>query len=283
MTVASSIRQETLLMRPQCAKQLCFLVGAPRSGTTWLQRLLQMHPKICGGAESSFFNFFARGLTEATKLARPGKVQTGPLVYIDEAAYEDMFRDMWSRVFQNLYETNPDAEVHLEKTPYHSFCLNEIIRLFPDAKIVVLLRDSRAVTSSLVHAGNGWGSYWAPKRYKDAAVMWYQYMRAIKKWRAQNPEHPCLVLRYEDAISDPADAVRQMLAFLELDHDDHTIARMMDAYREKDAKASDPAGFKRNRGATGWKKDMSLRAKLVTWRYTRKMMRELGYTCRPLG
>src|SRR5947208_10995760 len=33
-----------------------FIVGAQRSGTTWLQRLLASHPAIAGGQESHLFS-----------------------------------------------------------------------------------------------------------------------------------------------------------------------------------------------------------------------------------
>ena len=39
-----------VLLRP------LFIVGAPRSGTTWVQRLLTAHPRIVGGTESHLFN-----------------------------------------------------------------------------------------------------------------------------------------------------------------------------------------------------------------------------------
>src|SRR5277367_1815524 len=35
-----------------------FVVGAPRSGTTWVQRILLAHPQICGGQESHFLAAF---------------------------------------------------------------------------------------------------------------------------------------------------------------------------------------------------------------------------------
>src|SRR5687768_17973655 len=35
-----------------------FVIGSPRSGTTWVQRLLVAHPAVCGGQESHFFAAF---------------------------------------------------------------------------------------------------------------------------------------------------------------------------------------------------------------------------------
>ena len=41
-----------------------FVVGAQRSGTTWLQRLLLEDPRCCGGQEAHFFATFGRVLHE---------------------------------------------------------------------------------------------------------------------------------------------------------------------------------------------------------------------------
>ena len=35
-----------------------FIVGAQRSGTTWVQRLLCSHPRIVGGQESHLFSAY---------------------------------------------------------------------------------------------------------------------------------------------------------------------------------------------------------------------------------
>jgi hypothetical protein len=271
--------------RMQPRKELCFLVGAPRSGTTWLQRLLQTHPKICGDEESAFFAIFGRPLRAATDIFEESRAGggRGPLTYMDIGAYEDLFRMIWNEVFANLYRANPDCKIHLEKTPEHIMALNEIVRLFPNSRIIALLRDSRAVASSLVHAGHSWGEYWAPKSYREAATLWYVYMKVFQKWRLAHPEKPCLVLRYEDLTRDPKKELCRALQFLKLEHDNSVIEYMLERHEHDASKRNDLPGFARKRGADGWRKDMSLYAKIVTWRYTRKMMRELGYECRPFA
>src|SRR5439155_20968488 len=52
-TPVPSTDSEQILLRP------VFIIGAPRSGTTWVQRLMLSHPAIRGGQESNFFMAFA--------------------------------------------------------------------------------------------------------------------------------------------------------------------------------------------------------------------------------
>src|ERR1700679_327913 len=50
-------------------KQLFFVGGAPRSGTTWLQQMLDAHPEICCRGEGLFHKHLAESL-EATMAIR---------------------------------------------------------------------------------------------------------------------------------------------------------------------------------------------------------------------
>lgn len=260
-------------------KKVCFLVGAPRSGTTWVQRLLQLHPEVCGGEESHFFRLFGPLMPAADDMVKSKKRKIGPLIYTDKIIYENSIRSVWNTIFENLYKTFPESKVHLEKTPDHLLHLNEVLRIFPDAPIIIVLRDSRAVTSSLVKAAKGWGSNWAPKSYKNAAIRWYIYMRAFTEWEKTHPNHPHLVIRYEDALLEPAETIKSILEFLKLNADNQIVQKMLDQYELENATSKDPQGFARFRGSKGWSKDMSLYGKIITWRYTRKMMKEIGYKC----
>ena len=271
-------------MMIESGKNLCFLLGAPRSGTTWIQRLLQSHPSICGGEESHFFNLFGGPMTGAQKMHDPNYTRrVGPLCYVSQDAFDDILRKVWNDLFETLYSENPDATLHLEKTPFHALNLDQIKQIFPDAKIIFLVRDSRAVASSLVNASRGWGDYWAPDNYHDAAIEWYRHVRAVRNWHDQNPDHPFLQVRYEDALQNTHGVLEQILGFLLPNSADLLVDATLDAFHSNDPKKQDPIGFSRKRGTEGWKTDMSLRGKLVTWRYTRKLMREVGYDISPFN
>lgn len=260
---------------------LCFLVGAPRSGTTWVQRLLQSHPAICGGEESHFFTFFSHALNEADRMAANEQRRIGPLAFCSRARFEDGMRQLWDTIFEDLYADHPNALVHLEKTPFHALCLPDVVRLFPEARIIYLARDSRAVAASLVHAGRSWGSYWAPSDFRGAAREWYRHAAAATRFRDAHPDHPFLTIRYEDALEDTPAVLGRMLDFLLPEGTDPQLAATLERFEAGQAARSDPGGFARIRGREGWREDMPLWAKLTTWRRTRHMMKELGYDITP--
>ncbi|MEP4805692.1 MAG: sulfotransferase [Hyphomicrobiales bacterium] len=263
-------------------KDICFVVGAPRSGTTWLQRLLQIHPEICGGEESHFFTLFAHPLSHADEMYYKER-RIGPLIYIAREDFEGAIANLWDDIFQELYKENPDSRVHLEKTPFHALCLNEISRVFPEAKVIFLARDSRAVASSLVHAGRSWGARWAPTSYKDAAAIWLQHVKAVQKWREQHKSAQFLFIRYEDLVDNTSQVLGEVLDFLLPQSAVLSVDELIKKYESSVQTTKDPSGFTRLRGIKGWQKDMPLYAKWVIWRNTRRKMRELGYEFKFFG
>jgi hypothetical protein len=238
---------------PHEEKTICFLVGAPRSGTTWVQRLLQSHPRICGGEESHFFTIFGSPIETADKMYdRTNTVRkVGPLCYISKPEFEDIMKDVWYGIFSNLYRENPESVIHLEKTPFHALCLDQIHRIFPSAKVIFLSRDSRAVTASLVHAGQTWGSNWAPNTYRDAAIEWYRHVKSVIDWRHRNPSLPFLQVRYEDALADTEGELSRILRFLFPEAVDLQIKGTLEAFESENKTKRDPQGFSRMRGAEG--------------------------------
>lgn len=263
-------------------KDICFLIGAPRSGTTWLQRMLQAHPAICGGEESHFFRLFTPALRDAEIWQQEGRRDLGPLAYIDREAYEAGFRDMWMRIFGPLYAENPGALVHLEKTPEHALCIPEVVRIFPRARFVLLVRDSRAVSASLMAASKGWGRDWAPRTAREAAATWRRYTRVALNWHGRNPDHPFLIVRYEDLLERTEEQLERILTFVLPENMPPETNMALARYEAGKAEKGDVSGFARVRGARGWKTDLSFWQKLVIWKETWRLMRILGYEIRPL-
>lgn len=259
--------------------EICFLIGAPRSGTTWLQRLLQSHSAICGGEESHFFTLFDHPMRAADEMASMESRKVGPLAYVSRQRFDDAFRGLWDDIFSDLYSQVPNPLVHLEKTPFHSLCVPQIKRLFPEAKFIFLTRDSRAVSASLVHAGRSWGKDWAPSDVKTAALEWRRHSKCVTDWMAEHPETALISVQYEEARNELRGVLERLLEFLlpegvDLDVEG-TIARF------NASQSVDPEGFTRMRGSDGWKSDLSTWEKVVVWFYTRKTMQELGYDTSP--
>ncbi len=137
-----------------------FIVGASRSGTTWLQRLLDSHPQILCKGEGMFFGremkghenakslYAALSNSEELRIWHKRKVWT-------RGGFEDflpeMVRVMADHLFARELRKKPGAEVVGDKTPHYATSLEEISNIYPGAVILHIVRDGRDVAVSNLH------------------------------------------------------------------------------------------------------------------------------------
>jgi Sulfotransferase family len=81
--------------------------------------------------------------------------------------------------------------------------------IFPDAHIVVLVRDGPATVES-GHKSFGWP-------YEEAMLAWRRSVRRTLHFLAGADHRRCRLLRFEDLVADPAGEIARVIDFLELD------------------------------------------------------------------
>ncbi len=209
--------------------QLVFLLGMPRSGTTWLQRLLGAHPDIGTAQESHLFNHFLGSQLQAWDHLlgfEDGRGGIGLPAYQREAEFLDMLHRQVREVLAKAPEYGK-GRYFLEKTPDHVRHLLDIQRVVPDARIVLILRRPADVVESMLSAGAGWGRHWAPGSILRA-VRLYRYFsgKAAADLALADPRR-LHVVHYEELKRSPAWVLEALLGFLELDADPATLERMI--------------------------------------------------------
>lgn len=117
----------------QSTQQMAFIVGAPRCGTTTLSSLLRQHPEVCFSSvkEPHFFPRF--------DLAAMSDAELKSLVE----------RDYLERFFAAC---TPDQKVLAEGSVSYLYApeaMRGILRLWPDAKFIIALRDPLSMIPSL--------------------------------------------------------------------------------------------------------------------------------------
>ncbi|MFM7260537.1 MAG: sulfotransferase family protein, partial [bacterium] len=127
------------------------VVGAPRSGTTWLIRTLLQDRRLVGGQESHFLKTFGaslRAFDEQRGRPRP----TGLACYWRRAELVDELQRLWRKTFEPMVALRPEARLLVEKTPDHALWLDVAREVVPGARVLHIVRDSRAVVASLLAA-----------------------------------------------------------------------------------------------------------------------------------
>ncbi len=208
--------------------QLLFLVGPPRSGTTWLQSLLGNHPDIGTAQESHLFNHFLGPMVESWDHMlsfQDGRGGIGLPAYQTEVEFLTMLEGVVHSVLSRADEYHR-YPIFLEKTPDHIRNMDHISRILPDAKIIYMIRSPADVIESMLSASASWGSNWAPGNIIKA-IRQYSYFvsKGTRDYALANPE-TILLIRYEDLKKETETVLRQVLDFVGLDSSDavrHTM------------------------------------------------------------
>ncbi len=128
-----------------CPPPLAFLGGAPRSGTTLIEQILGAHPEILVFDEPQSF------AQELLKVLHPPPPARGltlkALNALDPAGRAQLIGRYFKSLLRETKE-EPGARLLLDKNPSVTASLHVWLRLFPQSKIVIALRDPRDIVVS---------------------------------------------------------------------------------------------------------------------------------------
>jgi hypothetical protein len=267
-----------------------FIVGNDRSGTTMLRLILDRGPDAAVPPESMFLTDFAAafdagGPRDGRAAARlMHEVWEHPKVRLwdlpprppdvpRELSGQDAYRFIAAAPFE-AYAARHGKRRWGDKTPHYVHHVDHLLRLWPRARFVVLVRDGRDVALSLRRMPFGPNNAWA------AAQWWARGIRAGT--RAQR-EHPgaVLTMRYEDLAQRPQDEVRRLCAFLELSYADDMLAldQVDPALIVPDQAAWFPTLFNgiNTSAVERWRREMSRRDQRVFAALAGAELEQLGY------
>ena len=210
-----------------------FIVGNDRSGTTMLRLILDRGADAAIPPESMFLTDFADALAAgeprdaagaAELMRRVGEhpkvrlweLGSQPPAVPDGLRGEDAFRFIAAAPFE-AYAARHGKPRWGDKTPHYVHHVDKLLRLWPEARFVVLVRDGRDVALSLRRMPFGPNNAWA-------AAQWWA--RGIRAGARAAEEHPgaVLTIRYEDLAERPAEQVRRVCEFLGLGYSEDMLA-----------------------------------------------------------
>jgi len=191
-----------------------FLVGHPRSGTTLIEQVLGAHPRFTTNDERPVL----RTLTDRFRKTHGRHHWIEALDTLPDKEVQSLRTDY--RQMSEQQALNPaDGVRFIDKNPLNLVDMAFVRRVFPEARIIMLLRDPRDVCLSCftqlfrLNSAMAWFTSLAGTARHYAAVMdlWQRYQTVLGL--------QILELRYEDFVSHPEDCSRDLLAFLEEDWD----------------------------------------------------------------
>ena len=206
-----------------------FVLGAPRSGTTFLGSCIGALPEVS-------YHFEPRVTKAAARAVHDGSWSPERAARTFRSAYRLL-----------LVAGADGGRRFAEKNPENCFIVPFLAQTFPDAQFVQIIRDGRDVAVSHAEkpwlaagsAGSGrrgrggqawgpWARWWVePERAAEfeqasdltrTAWSWRRFTESATAGLATLPAERVLSVRYEQVVTDPATAARRLATFL--GHDD---------------------------------------------------------------
>jgi len=201
-----------------------FIVGCPRSGTTLFQTLVDQHPKLCIPPESFIFSYFGQYLCSGKiDFSNKAHVQLLTEHVINNNRIKSWGLPLDTSTFTNRCYSGPSEYInHLfslyasyagktrwgDKTPQHALCIPEILKVYPEAKFIHVVRDGRDVAESSRRVTIG------PKSMRGIATRWCHFVNTVESEFKSIPEENAIQVYYEDLILDKARVMNDVFAFL---------------------------------------------------------------------
>lgn len=304
-----------------------FVVGQQKSGTTWLMRMLDSHPEILCRGEGRFFGRDWR----QESLTRPGAQRPPSSLYnaVLDAGYLRLWieRSVWSR--------EDDADEHVEnllrmavdyflmgelsktnkklvgdKSPLLTpGTIREISGVYPEARVIHIIRDGRdAVVSAVHHSWNFGerqnarvrakreafrGNAGGPQGTRESIFAGNSLRRMAAEWAARVgrtvEDGPALLgdnyteVRYEDLLRRPEEEMARLLAFLGADSGKETVSRCVGAAsferltKGRQRGEEDATSFFRKGVAGDWKNVFTARDRRIFKEEAGGLLVGLGY------
>jgi len=238
--------------------------GCGSSGTTLLRRMLNRHPAIACGPESTVF------LERVT-----GPAELGPRMGFRASEVEKWQRNSRSQAefidrFQTACLARSGKTVWADKTPENIRRVDFVWRHFPHARFVHMVRDGRDVACSLRR--QSWMKRGSGDIIARCATYWVERV-SIGRVFTSDPRYA--ELRYEDLVRDPAATLRRLLGSLGLEWSDRMLLADDD---QRGVAAAGPA-FTSSVGR--WRKELSEPEVATLHSIAGPLLIELGYERNP--
>jgi hypothetical protein len=287
-------------------RDLVWVLGSPRTGSSWLRRLLAEHPGIATINET----YLGIHLVPIPEPNRPGEYfQTGaraddPDYLFSAENVRELRPEMRDLILKGLRlqvgRLHPDREAGpvVIKEPNGSHASDTILSLLPQARMVFLCRDGRDVLDSLLDAIHGRETWWDPmidvfgsEAQSDLgpkarmgfieahARLWVSRTEATRRAFDNLPPDRRLMLRYEDLLLDTALELGRLQEWLGVEIDTEGLEAAADKHAFANIPASERGPGKEVRSATPglWRQTFTPDEQAAMERTMGEQLRALGY------
>ena len=220
---------------------LIFILSPERSGSTMLQLMLESHSEILGLPEPNVMvavkDLGYYGTAEKTGYETVNQ-SLGLREFVEflprqEEDYLDACRGYAGTLYERALATGQGETYFVDKTPTNALAWEVLVKVFPRAKYIVLVRHPLAIVNSFAQ------SFFLEDfdRMKGENTRIPEHIKAVADFVRRRPVE-FHYARYEDIVSEPEAASKSILEFIGLDYQDAVVE--YGSVPHKTASMSDP-------------------------------------------
>lgn len=200
-----------------------FILGRERSGTTMLRVNLNNHSKTNIPPESPFIihlykKYHSNQKIDTEEFIKDLKKETFFRMWkIDYKALTKILEGITHANFPNyckaiLSQEQQNSILLGDKNPINSLFGNKLIKVFPKAKFIWLIRDYRAQVNSMLKVN------FEKKIISSLAARWVGFNKEIEHLKNNYPSQ-VLLIKYENLVENPEKQYSNICSFLEIGYE----------------------------------------------------------------
>lgn len=300
---------DSKLGRSNIDPRLVWIFGSPRSGSTWLLKMLGDHEAVVPVNEpliGSYLGPFLADLpgVDAEAFDSSNFILRRVARNDPNHFFAEEFREAWLPALADLMRSRFRAHAMSKprnvplsrclvviKEPNGSQSADIISEALPRSRFLFLLRDGRDVVDSQLAANQpgAWMSQAFPgvqgiadEDRRDfvvaCALKWLWTTQVVQDAFSKHPG-PKLMLRYEDLRRDPTSGMRSVFEWLETERDEPAIAATVErhSFERLPAERRGPRAFTRAARPGLWRENFTADERAAVERIIGPKLRELGY------
>ena len=185
-------------------RDLIFIVGMPRSGSSLIEQVLSSHKSVFGGGEIPYIQEIANKIISEKKI---------------DASLMDNYRNDYLSLISEL---NDSSSFFTDKELLNFYNIGLILSLFPKARIINCTRDP------LDNCWSIYKNYFPIKTqfvndFKDITKFYKLYLNTMNFWQKEFPKN-IFNLKYETLVENPKNQIEKILYFCDLEWDENVMS-----------------------------------------------------------
>ncbi len=195
-------------------KNYIFILGMPRSGTSLVEQIITSHSNVFGGGE----------LPILSNIIKNNFIKKGKLIEeFDDQMQNTSILESMNLEYSNFIKNFKFEQKYItDKAPLNFRWIGFIKFIFPDAKIIHCLRDSKnnclSMFKNLFEGGLNF-TY----DQEDLIKYYNQYLNLIDFWKSKYP-NSILDIQYEKLISNKDHEIKKVIKFCSLDWEENCLS-----------------------------------------------------------